>query len=91
MTLNCGCKIKANELWEPCDEHNAGRIADAVSETSDTLRDEFAKAALVGMLAHSRGNPPHGYKPVPNELYWHNAIAIEAYELADAMLKARNR
>ena len=48
-------------------------------------RDLFALGALQGMLAHStRYKPRTGY---PNN--WHTAIAMEAYELADAMLAAR--
>ena len=47
------------------------------------LRDFFAGCALEGMLAHStRYQPIHG-------LPWHEEIAVEAYEIADAMLKAR--
>lgn len=60
----------------------------AVAATGDgvkTLRDEFAMAALNGMLAH-------GTRYKPRQLHyetWHAAIAEEAYELADAMLAAR--
>jgi hypothetical protein len=54
-----------------------------------TLRDWFAGQALQGMLAHSRNG--HGYRPRdPNE-EWHRAIADEAYELANMMLRARQR
>lgn len=49
------------------------------------LRDIFAIAALNGMLAHStRYKPREGASPD-----WHLAIAEEAYEIADAMLKVR--
>lgn len=54
-----------------------------------TLRDHFAAAALQGMLAHSRGNPPHGYRPIEPSMFWMDGITIEAYALADAMLRAR--
>jgi len=56
-----------------------------------TLRDVFAGQAIQGMLAHSRGNPPHGYKPIDSSRDWHEAIAEEAYMLADAMMAAREK
>lgn len=43
-----------------------------------TLRDQFAMAALTGVLA----NPE-------NDSFEHEAFAIEAYRYADAMMKAR--
>lgn len=51
-------------------------------------RDEFARAALYGMLAH-----PTRYKPrhIECNLHWHDAIASEAYDIADAMLAASSR
>jgi len=52
-----------------------------------TERDEIAKAALNGMLAH-----PKRYKPRPGDpANWHAAIAKEAYEIADAMLVEREK
>lgn len=49
-----------------------------------TLLDAAAMAALTGMLAH-----PKRYKPrvEDSELHWHRAIAIEAYEIAVAMVE----
>lgn len=52
-------------------------------------RDTFAIAALQGMLAHSRGNPPHGYRAKDGTTPWQAAIAQEAYEIANYMLLAR--
>lgn len=52
----------------------------------DKRRDMFAAFALAGMLAHSRGNPPHGYRPRDEQDHWHNAIAEEAFEIAQAMM-----
>lgn len=51
-----------------------------------TLRDWFAGQAINGMLSHSTR-----YRPYQKDrgLYWHDAIAYEAYELADAMIAAR--
>ncbi len=50
-------------------------------------RDELAQAALMGMLAHpTRYRPRSGKYGVDN---WHDAISGEAYEIADAMMKAR--
>ncbi len=51
------------------------------------LRDWFAGMALQGMLAHNRNG--QGYRPRTLEQHWHNAISEEAYELADAMLQAK--
>lgn len=48
------------------------------------LRDQFAMAALTGMLAHSTR-----YKPREEGVDWHWSIAKEAYELADAMMERR--
>ena len=50
------------------------------------LRDENARAAMLGMLAH-----PTRYRPRPGAPEnWHDAIAQEAYEIADAMQRARS-
>jgi hypothetical protein len=43
----------------------------------ETLRDDFAAAALTGLLAA--------------DISFNNVIAAEAYGLADAMLEARER
>lgn len=53
--------------------------------TTGDPRDEFARAALYGMLAH-----PVRYKPRHSEchLHWHDAIASESYDIADAMVSA---
>lgn len=56
-----------------------------MTEKEKALRDEIAIFALNGMLAHStRYRPRQGANSD-----WHLAIAEEAYELADAMLIAR--
>lgn len=48
-------------------------------------RDDNARAAMRGMLAHSTR-----YKPRPGAPEsWHDAMAQEAYEIADAMERAR--
>lgn len=50
-----------------------------------TKREEYAKSALQGMLAHpTRYQIPDRFIPST----WHDAIAREAFELADAMIKA---
>lgn len=52
-----------------------------------SLRDYFAAKAMQGMLAHStRYHPAQGY---PEK--WHDAISQEAFEIADAMLEAREK
>jgi hypothetical protein len=50
-----------------------------------TLRDWFAGQALNGMLSHQRRYVPRSGASVN----WHEAIAEEAYEIADAMLAKR--
>lgn len=45
-------------------------------------RYEIAKYAMQGMLAHSTR-----YKPRNPNMNWHNAIAEEAKELSDALIK----
>lgn len=50
-----------------------------------SLRDWFAGQALQGMLAHATRYRPRSEAPAN----WHDAIAEEAYEIADAMLAAQ--
>lgn len=50
-----------------------------------TLRDWFAGQALAGMLAHSTRYRPRDGAPAN----WHEAIAEEATQIADAMLRER--
>ncbi len=48
-------------------------------------RDLIACLAMQGMLAHStRYKPPATFKG-----HWHSFLATEAYEIAEAMMKAR--
>ncbi len=47
-----------------------------------TLRDQFAMAALTGLLAYADGDRL-------SERWDHNDFAEEAYSYADAMMKAR--
>lgn len=51
---------------------------------STLTRDEIALAALNGMLSHATR-----YRPRDPKRNWHEAIAEEAYQIADAMLRAR--
>ena len=54
------------------------------------LLDYFAGKALEGMIAHSRGDPPHGYIPREGSKHWHEAIAEEAFEIAVMMIDVRS-
>ena len=47
--------------------------------------DDFAEVALAGMLAHPKRYQPRAGDPSN----WHDAIAKEAYEIAEAMNRAR--
>lgn len=55
-------------------------------ETGMSLRDYAAIKAMQGMLAHSTRYRP---REQDNHLHWHEALAKEAHEIADAMLAAR--
>ena len=58
-----------------------------VTETeTERFRKNVAAMALQGMLAHSRNG--HGYQPRNPDQDWHQAIAEEAVELADCLMKA---
>jgi hypothetical protein len=50
--------------------------------SAKTLRDEFAMAALTGMLSHGQGPNTAWHDHMPSAAEW-------AYEFADAMLDAR--
>ena len=50
-----------------------------------TLRDYAAIEALACMLAHATR-----YRPRDGRKDWHSAISEEAYQLADAMIAARD-
>ena len=50
------------------------------------LRDQFACAALTGLLAYSHVNPLRG-NPMENATY--EQVGVIAYCYADAMLQAR--
>ena len=54
-------------------------MANLTPETGMTLRDYFATTALQGICASG-----------PTADFSNERLAIEAYDLADAMLKARN-
>lgn len=52
------------------------------------LRDYFAAKAMQGMLAHSTR---YKQRPEDKDLHWHKALVKEAFEVADAMLKEREK
>lgn len=62
----------------------------ALDPCTDCIRQhqEYAARAMQGMLAHQKR-----YEPRPNDPHdWHQALAKEAFEIADAMLAAsRNK
>ncbi len=69
----------------PQDTHAARTVGRSMGSVGMSLRDYIAAKALNGMLAH-----PTRYRPrIGASSNWHEAIAEEAYELADAMLVAR--
>lgn len=56
---------------------------EAIEAQEERLRDEFAKAAITGILAGKWGQLPQ-YKP-------EEAFADFAYRIADEMMKRRDR
>lgn len=56
---------------------------EAIEAQEERLRDEFAKAAITGILAGKWGQMPQ-YKP-------EEAFADFAYRVADEMMKRRDR
>lgn len=54
---------------------------------NNNLRDNFAASALTGMLAHTKRYMQRDGDPEN----WHDAIAKEAYEIADAMIRVRSK
>lgn len=64
-----GGDFASTDICEACD------MGESFGE-SPTLRDQFAMAALQGLIAHASGESPHKAPEV-------------AYVIADAMLKAR--
>lgn len=52
-----------------------------------SVLDHFAGQAMTGMLAHSTRYKPRAGAPEN----WHDAIAEEAYEVAEAMMRVRRK
>lgn len=86
MTQNDGGSAFPYNPWNLCKD---GKWRKTEKFNGMTLREWYAGVALQGMLAHSRHG--HGYHPRDESMHWHDAIAEEAYEIADAMLKERNK
>ena len=60
--------------------------AEGSAQEGMSQRDWLAGQALNGMLAHARPYRPRNW----TSTNWHEAIAQEAYQIADAMLAARS-
>lgn len=58
------------------------------AEVGMSLRDYAAIKAMQGMLAHSTRYRP---REQDKHLHWHEALAKEAHEIADAMLAERGK
>lgn len=58
-----------------------------INQKTPTLRDQFAIAALQGLIAHSSENQP--IFNTPDEAF--SYYAKGAYAYADAMMEARNK
>ena len=77
-------KLQASGLYHGSELQD---LKDAVFEieghrdNTNFIRDNFAEAALQGMLANQTYDPPRRRKT--------NHFATDAYDFADAMLKAR--
>lgn len=64
-------------------------LQDQQSKQLARLRDEFAMAALGGLLANHEVITSIGKNPRNAKINWGDAVAYEDYILADAMLAAR--
>jgi len=64
-----------------------GSMGEVVQEGM-TLRDYFAAKAMEGMLAHNTRYRP---REQDKHMHWHEALANEAHEIADAMLAERSK
>ena len=60
-------------------------VARGEGDEQPTLRDQFAMAALQGLIASPRETPP----PTVSTQTWVTAAAEVSYQYADAMMKAR--
>lgn len=73
-------KPTETNAWAKADEAKKEWAAAAKQRINDGLRDSFATAALTGLLAGRTSTPEYP-----------NIVAAQAYEFADAMMKARHR
>jgi len=70
--------------WERRYRENDEWVSETGTDPGLTKRQWFAGMVLNGMLAH-----PTRYRPRPGApANWHEAIAQEAFEIADALLAA---
>ena len=65
----------------PIDELNQQTGFVAIQHMGITIRDYFAAKAMQVCLAQMNSFPDE---------YWRDGVALDAYMMADAMLKARN-
>lgn len=84
----CGQQIHVGgrSLCDDClnRQQNNGLVNSPVA--GETMRERYAGIALLGMLVHSTRYKPRDGAPEN----WHDAISEEAWQIADAMLKAGN-
>jgi hypothetical protein len=66
-------------------EHPIAGMMDLKSDGMD-LRDYFAAKAMQGMFS----DPDHQLGAWDNYVDWHKNLTSQAYQIADAMIKARN-
>jgi len=57
-----------------------------LEEMGMDLRDYFAAKAMQGMMS----DPDHQLGAWDNYVDWHKNLTSQAYQIADAMMKARN-
>lgn len=76
----CNKKLKPVGLAQHmADKHGVGKLKPAKTPAPKSLRDEFAMAALHGLLANPEGN----------HVWLAKEWAAEAYAFADAMMEVR--
>lgn len=77
----------SKELLDSTSLIQSAETLEEINQKTPTLRDQFAIAALQGLIAHSSENQPIFNTPGEAFSYY----AKGAYDYADAMMEARNK
>ena len=78
--------MKAFPQKYPIDANEPHHWVDNPLDRGMDLRDYFAAKAMQGMFS----DPDHQLGAWDNYVDWHKNLTSQAYQIADAMIKARN-